>query len=207
MDELEQEMFWRPRADLPLHDRIYRFAEVSLVIKELEFLGQAGSGPLPDRIMVLIDKILQNIETRYDIAQQGGNIPERVKELRHRAIQGLEQEDIDDATRKRLDEELEDLFLAVQLYSYPGDYVAEEPSIERMAETLDKFEEDVLNRFSATVRGTRRAKVAFGEPIVAQRQTNRKVAIPQLTEALEQSVQQLIDQLRQTKDLRMTKSE
>ena len=61
-------------------------------------------------------------------------------------IQELKQENLDEKTRQRLQEELDDLFLAVQLYSYPGDYVAEEPTIERMAETLDKFEEDVLNR-------------------------------------------------------------
>ena len=61
------------------------------------------------------------------------------------------------------------MFLVVQLYSYPGDYVAESPTIERVAETLDKFEEDVLNRFSATVRGSRRSRVAFGEPILVTR--------------------------------------
>jgi len=39
---------------------------------------------------------------------------------------------------------MDDLFFVIQLYSYPGDYVAERPVIERIAETLDKFEEDVL---------------------------------------------------------------
>ena len=197
MDELEREMFWRPRPDLPLHERIYRFAEVPLLIKELEFLGQAGSGPLPPRLDVLIDKILRTIEARYDITPHSGKAPERVKELRFRVIQALKQENIDEETRHRLQDELDDLFLAVQLYSYPGDYVAEEPTIERMAETLDKFEEDVLNRFSATVRGSRRARVMFGEPIAVERSTNRKMAIPQLTETLEQNVQLLIDQLRE----------
>ena len=65
-----------------------------------------------------------------------------------------------------------------------------------MAETLDKFEEDVLNRYSATVRGTRRARVMFGEPMTITRSADRKNAIPQLTEALEHAVQQLIDKLR-----------
>ena len=83
MDELEREIFWRPRPDLPLHERIYRFAEVSLVIKELEFLGQAGNGPLPGRIAALIDSILQQIESAHALAPATGKIPERVKELRH----------------------------------------------------------------------------------------------------------------------------
>lgn len=197
MDHLEQEMFWRPRPDLPLHERIYRFAEVPLVIKELEFLGRAGAGPLPARIATLADKIIGNIETRHGIAPQSGKVPERVKELRHRTILALEKEHLDEETRRRCRDDLDDLFLTVQLYSYPGDYVAEEPTIERMAETLDKLEEDVLNRFSATVRGTRRATVLFGEPIAVERSTNRKTAIPQLTETIEQQVQRLIDRLRQ----------
>jgi 1-acyl-sn-glycerol-3-phosphate acyltransferase len=196
MDDLEREMFWRPRPDLPLHERIYRFAEVPLMIKELEFLGRAGSGPLPQRLDTLIDKVLSNVEVRYGITQHTGKAPERVKELRFRVIQELKREDLDDTARRRLQNDLDDVFLAVQLYSYPGDYVAEEPTIERMAETLDKFEEDVLNRYSATVRGTRRARIMFGEPIAVQRSTDRKMAVPQLTEALEHGVQQLIDQLR-----------
>ena len=196
MDDLEQEMFWRPRPDLPLRERIYRFAEVPLMIKELEFLGRAGSGPLPPRLEVLIDKVLHNIEVRHDITSHAGKTPERVKELRFRVIQGLKQENLDEAARRGLQDDLDDVFLAVQLYSYPGDYVAEEPTIERMAETLDKFEEDVLNRYSATVRGTRRARVMFGEPIAVERSANRKMAIPQLTEVLEHEVQRLIDTLR-----------
>ena len=38
MDSLEQEIFWRPRPDLPLHERIYRFAEGAMALKELEYL-------------------------------------------------------------------------------------------------------------------------------------------------------------------------
>jgi len=195
MNDLEREVLWRPRTDLPLHERIYRFAEVCLVIKELEFLGRACEGPLPGRILNLADKILRSIEARRGLPPRSGDVPERVKELRHVAIQELEKDGVDEPTRKRVYEELEDLFLAVQLFSYPGDYVAEKPTVERMAETLDKFEEDVLNRFSATVRGRRRVTAAFGEPIPVERPKDRKSATVQLTELLETSVQRLIDQL------------
>ncbi len=196
METLEREMFWRPRPDSPLPERIYRFAEVSLAIKELEFLGRPGSGPLPERIAALIDAILSSIESKHAFTATTTKVPERVKELRSRVIQDLEQENVDPTMRQRLQEELEDLFLVVQLYSYPGDYVKESPTVERMAETLDKFEEDVLDRFSATVRGTRRARVGFGEPILVERSANRKQGISELTERLEQEVQQVIDQLQ-----------
>ena len=50
---------------------------------------------------------------------------------------------------------MEDLFFATQLFSYPGDYLADDPSIERIAETIDKFEEDILGLALPTVRRQR----------------------------------------------------
>ena len=88
-----------------------------------------------------------------------------------------------------LEEDLDDLFLVVQAFSYPGDYVAESPSIERMAETLDKFEEDLLGHSTATIRGTRRATLTFGQPIAAERPQSPA----KLTATLETQVQALLD--------------
>ena len=88
---------------------------------------------------------------------------------------------------------MEDVFLVVQLFSYPGNYVAEQPSIERIAETLDKFEEDVLGVKTASIRGTRKATVTFGEPIRVN-DDRRKEAVPALTNRLEECVQSLLDE-------------
>ncbi len=195
MSDLENQIFWRPRGHLPLHDRIYRFAETALVVKEMEFLGKVGEGPLPPRVTALAERVLQDVEQRHDVTSSGSAIPERVKEMRRRAIEGLEQEGSDEDTRHKLKADLEDLFLVVQLYSYPGDYVSEKPSIERMAETLDKLEEDVLDRFSATVRGQRRSTVAFGDPILVEPTRDRKKAMTRLTESFEEAVQDLIDRI------------
>ncbi|MBW3542109.1 MAG: 1-acyl-sn-glycerol-3-phosphate acyltransferase [Planctomycetes bacterium] len=90
-------------------------------------------------------------------------------------------------------EHLDDLYLVVQLFSYPGDYVAEQPTIERMAETLDKFEEDVLGMRTATIHGTRRAAISFGEPIPVTAERGRRGAVEELTALLESRVQALLD--------------
>ncbi len=195
MSELEHRVYWRPREHMPLHERIYQFAETVLVIKEMEFLGQAGRGPLPPRVTALAEKVLKDVEDRHDAPACDGGIPERVKEMRRRAIEGLSDETTDAESRAKLQADLEDLFLVVQLYSYPGDYVAEKPSIERMAETLDKLEEDVLERFTATIRGKRRSTVRFGDPITVEPTRNRRAAMVQLTEAFENGVQDQIDRI------------
>jgi len=83
----------------------------------------------------------------------------------------------------------------VQLFSYPGDYVAEKPSIERLAETLDKFEEDLLGKYSATVRSARRATVRFGEPVAVETGRSRREAARVLTDTLERRVQEMLDEL------------
>jgi len=65
-----------------------------------------------------------------------------------------------------------------------------------LAETLDKFEEDVLRTPTATIRGAGRAVVSFGEPIEVNNSRDRKTAAHTLTEILEDRVQTLLDNIR-----------
>lgn len=207
MDRLEDAIHWRPRPDLPLADRIYRFAEGALALKEIEKLGGTGSGSVKERLAKLLDGVLDQLEARNGLQQLDRGVPERVKELRRTILHKLaelrgEDEEgnaahdvpLDDPRRQQLEHDLDDVFLVVQLYSYPGDYVRENPTIERIAETLDKFEEDVLRVFSATVRAKRRATVMFGEPIPVKSVRKREAA-RELTRQMEQAVQGLLDSL------------
>jgi 1-acyl-sn-glycerol-3-phosphate acyltransferase len=196
MNRLEQEIFWRPRTDLPLPERIYRFAEGAMALKELEYQGRTSAGPLPERIEALARHILAMLDARYEVDTSGNPTPERVKELRGLAIKQLSELPPGDPARRPHEHNLDDLFLVVQLYSYPGDYVSERPTIERMAETLDKFEEDVLGVFSASIRGPRRAIISFGEPIEVQGDRKSKSEIPEVTRSLEAAVQRQLDQIR-----------
>ncbi len=193
MDQLESKIFWRPQPDLPLHKRIYRFAEGAMALKELEHLGHTCSGPLPERLEALADQILRKLEAHYEEDGEAGTLPERVKEVRRHALEGWRESENDPAARQRYQHDLDDIFLVTQLFSYPGDYVDEKPTIERMAETLDKFEEDVLDRYTASIRGERKITVSLGEPIQAVPSRDRKNAAQNLTQQVEQGVQSLLD--------------
>jgi 1-acyl-sn-glycerol-3-phosphate acyltransferase len=195
MDELERAIHWRPRPDLDLAQRIYHFAEGALALKEIEYLGHTGSGPLPQRLGELVNFILGCIEGRLGIDSPAATVPERIKALRHHLIQRLEAMKDGGSERRQCEEDLDDVFLAVQLFSYPGNYVAERPTVERTAETLDKFEEDVLGLPTATVRGVRKATVVFGEPIRVAGDRGKNAAA-QLTTVLEERVQSLLDDSR-----------
>lgn len=195
MDELERNIHWRPRPDLPLHERIYNFAEAAMALKEMEFLGHATAGTLPERTDALAHEILRRLEERHEVQPGNSTIPERVKELRRISLSQLENVEPEDPRHKQLNDDLDDLFLVVQLFSYPGDYVAERPSVERVAETLDKFEEDVLGKYSATIRSARRVTVRLGEPIPVEAGRKRKAAARELTDTLERRVQDMLDDL------------
>ncbi len=194
MGELEEAIFWRRQTDQPLPKRIYRFAEALLAVKELEYFHETRSGELPDRIRALGDHIMAQVESRHALDGTGKCIPERVKVARKTIMEQLSQESIEDGQKQKLESDLEDLFLVVQSFSYPGDYVVDQPSIERMAETLDKFEEDVLRKPTASIKARRRAKVQFGDPIEVVGDRKAKGQTTTLTSKAEQAVQSMLDQ-------------
>lgn len=195
MNRLEKHILWRPTPHVPLADRIYRFAQGLLSLKEIEYLGQTQSGALPGRISFLSNKILSDLETRYSTKPGDADIPERVKAVRREIIKILEEESTTADKIVQAEIDLDDLFIVIQLFSYPGDYVAGKPSVERLAETLDKFEEDILGQLSATIRATRRVILSFAEPILVQRVKGKSNAAGELTETIEKNVQQLLDDI------------
>ena len=99
--------------------------------------------------------------------------------------------------------DLEDLHLVTQLFSYPGDYVAQEPSNERIAETLAKFEEDALGVEDATAKTDRRVVVSFGPPVdvsafVAEASGPARETAGALTVLIEQRIQGQLDSIAPT---------
>jgi 1-acyl-sn-glycerol-3-phosphate acyltransferase len=194
MERLERRLSYPSLPDLPLVERICRLAGGLLTMKELEHLRKASSGSVAERMRALSETILRRIEQRAGIVTSGPT-PERVTELRRVTIRELEAEDGDEERCRALARDLDDLFFVVQLYSYPPDYLAENPSVERLAETLDKLEEDVLGANLPAVRGKRRVLIRFGEPIPAEPGAGRRTEAKRITVALQEAVQRLLDEI------------
>jgi len=129
----------------------------------------------------------------------GRAIPERVKEVRQKIIAAMNAcDETPPVNLDRLQElagEMSDLFFVMQLYSYPGDYLLENPTVERIAETLDKLEEDVLLCDYPGVRGKRCVTITFGEPIGVDPGKDSGLNSTQLTQLVETNVQLLLDQV------------
>ena len=84
------------------------------------------------------------------------------------------------------------------MFSYPGDYLVSEPSIERIAETIDKLEEDALGAVDAGARMPRRAVVSFAAPLDLPEPTDRRAgrsAAAPVTAQIEQALQEKLDSI------------
>lgn len=191
MNTMEQRFLIRTRPGTPLPQRIIALGEVLLTIKEKEQLGHScgGDGPLPARLKRLINHVLGKHEMeRFHKTQEDESIPLRVKTLRRSLIECMFNAECTDAQKAAAHEALSDVHLALQLYSYPGDYIATNPTPERMAETIDKFEEDLGG--VASIKGKRTAHVTLGEPLdVKSHSSGRaRVASTELTARLENAM-------------------
>jgi 1-acyl-sn-glycerol-3-phosphate acyltransferase len=194
-DKIEERLFWKPQSNKPLVDRILTIASGLLSLKEIEHLGHARQGSLPERISSLADSILKSAESKYQIPSTKPLIPERIKEIRRKIIQQRSEQG-DQASEQQHREwnaDMQDMFLATQLYSYPGDYLQEHPSWERQAETLDKLQEDVLGASYPSSHGRKTVSIRFGEPIAMPIGKEKKASSEGITSELQRQIQSMLD--------------
>ncbi|MFO0892164.1 MAG: lysophospholipid acyltransferase family protein [Isosphaeraceae bacterium] len=200
MARLEARFTWRVQSGRPLPERILRYADGILGLKEVEYLGNPQYGSFKERSCNLMERILGRIEGRRLKGKTSGTIPQRVKEMRRVCLDVLQDSEIPshspEAVQARAD--LDDLFLVIQIFSYPADYVRRNPTVERIAETLLKCEEDFLDVSFAAPRAARRAVVRFGQPIdlcarLAAEQARPRQQAGLLAAEVEASLQELLD--------------
>jgi hypothetical protein len=201
LSRLEERITWKPREGSDPVDRIYRLGSGLLATKEVEFLGTSSSGELVERIVGLQHALVGRIENAHYGEERDGTIPERVKALRSTIRVELTDETLEGKEPQRerqLYDDLDTIFVAVQLYSYPGQYLKESPTLHRIAETLVKLEEDVLGEGSYPT--PRSVTVRFGEPISVRGFLDRlgltvKKAVAPLTEILADDIQSMLEEL------------
>lgn len=160
LKRLEEKLLWKPQESLDLVERIYKFGEALLGIKEKEYLDRTLEGSLDVRLSTFREILISRMEIYYFQALQSGKHAERIRKLRGKIRSFLLY---DKKPEKEMLEkyynDLDILHFAFQLYSYPGQYLKEKASQERIAETLLKFEEDLFHEYK--IKGRRSAEVYF----------------------------------------------
>jgi hypothetical protein len=189
---IERRLSWEPRPDLPLLERILKVGSALLTLKELEFLGQPGTGTLAERQQRLIDHLLGAAEQEWLKRAGCGAVILRVRDLRRAIVAEMVGGELPEAEMQRRWKQLAHADLAQSLSLYPADYVASRPTAERILETVERFHEHLTGE--APCRGPLRAIVDVGEPLPVSARRERGAAGDPLLSRLADSLQTLLQQ-------------
>jgi 1-acyl-sn-glycerol-3-phosphate acyltransferase len=165
LDKIETRLSWQPRTQEPLRERIVKIGHALLALKELEYFGAAQAGTIPERISKLMDQVLVPLEKEWLKASTNGAMVQRVKNLRKAILPELIAGELDEAERARRWKQLFDLEVAQQLYHFPPDYMGAHPPVERLIETVERYEE-ALGNPNPTAHGPMHLTFQIGDPIV-----------------------------------------
>jgi 1-acyl-sn-glycerol-3-phosphate acyltransferase len=180
LTEIERRLSWRPQKDLALEDRIAKLGQSLLALKEIEYLGQPQAGLIGERLERLIDALLVPMEKEWLKGEHETHVVARVKRLRSAVLPDMIQGDLPEAERQRRWTQLADMYLAQQLSCYPPDYLAANPTPERLLETVERFEEDLTDQCRA--HSPLRVTVTVGNAIAVSSARERGGEDPLLVE-------------------------
>ncbi|MFK7821815.1 MAG: lysophospholipid acyltransferase family protein [Planctomycetaceae bacterium] len=180
LDRIEQRLSWAPRTDLDARTRASRVAKAMLSLKELEHVGEVGSGDVYDRMERLIEAILQPLETEWFGGAKEGQVVNRVKNIRSAVLPDMVKGGIDESERQRRWKQLSAVYLAQQLSMYPRGYLDDGAPIEHLLETIEGLEEDLTD--AVTPHPPMHLRIAIGKAIEVETKRPRGEADPLMVE-------------------------
>lgn len=192
LSDIEQRLSWHPQTHLPLLDRITKVGRALLCLKEIEYFGREQNGAFEDRLAGLIDRLLGPLEEEWLGSQQQGPVVPRVKNLRMKILPEMVQGTIDESERQRRWQQLAAIYLAQQVSCYPPDYLSM-PTVDRLLETIERFEEDLTDK--ARVHGSLHAIIQVGEAIDVAPDRDRKAETDPIMARLVHDLQAMLDKL------------
>jgi len=187
LDEIEARFCWQ-RRELPLDERIVRVGEALLALKELEYFGRVQSGDISKRRDDLTDYILNRLEMKWIDGRRQPDFMGRVKALRAAILKDMLADELPREDREGRWRDLSEIYLAVQLSSYPSWYIRSNATLERLTETVERFEEDTTDK--ARIHGRWRVILQIGKPIIVDPSGRSQTC---LSKRLQEQVQQMLD--------------
>jgi hypothetical protein len=158
-------------------------------LKELEYLGEADNGPVAPRLEKLANAILNPLEETWAENNHEGSVPTRVKRLRSAILPDMTKGELDEAESQRRWKQLADLYFAQQLFHYPPNYLENNPTPERILETVERLEEDLTDKI--TRHGNIHVTITVGEAIEVTGERTRGVSDP-LTDQIHEQLERLL---------------
>lgn len=192
LTEIEQRLSWQPQKHLSTDQRVAKIGLTLLGLKEMEYFGRTYADALADRMARLIDRLLCPLEEEWFGAAGSGPVVPRVKALRMKIMPDMVRKELEPAERQRRWRQLADIYLAQQISNYPPDYLQHQ-SVDRLLETIERFEEDLTDQ--VRVHGRLHAVIEVGAGIPVSSHRDRQAAVDPLMVEIEQRLQQMLDRL------------
>ncbi|NUN53732.1 MAG: 1-acyl-sn-glycerol-3-phosphate acyltransferase [Planctomycetaceae bacterium] len=163
LSEIEERIGLRRDPSLGPGDRVRRIGSALFEEKEREILGGRGEGDFASRQGRLVEALLRPLEEEWTDGPAEGGIYGRVKRLRTLLLAGMIGGAVDDAERARRWRQLDAADLALRISLYPPEYLEDDPSPERLLETVERLEEDLTG--TLRVHASLSAEATVGEAI------------------------------------------
>jgi len=195
MNDLEHQLSWKPDPSVPLIDRIVKTGNALLTLKELEFDSEHQPGlSLRQRQTNMVNRLLHPLEVEWLGSEQDGGIQTRVKNLRMKIFPDLSRNEVEEDERLRRWNQLDQTYLAQQIDCYPEQYVTEFPSVDRILETIEKFEEDLNDK--CRIHGQLKVILDVGEAIEVSPKRERGAKSDPLMASIKQQLESKLLELQ-----------
>lgn len=182
LTEIEHRLSWRSQTELSVFDRIAKVGRALLALKEIEYFQQIRTGNTRQRLDDLINGLLGPLEEEWRCQPESSAVVPRVKALRMKIMPAMVNEKLPAEERNRRWNQLADIYLAQQLSCYLPDYLADYPSVDRMLETVERYEEDLTDK--VRVHGKLHVIVDVDKAIEVSPERDRAASVDPLMETL-----------------------
>ena len=175
---------------------------VAMVRRNLSQRGFLPPDPdysdLPKLLQQCARQILDQLEAKMGLDPKADeDLMERIRAARREIhkVRADPDREIDHAVAAGWADEA---IIAFRILSYAGNYLSENPTLDRVGETIEKLQEDLYSR-AFPAYADRTVTVRFGEPICVSEQlaaaTKPRLAMAALTDQFEAGVQARLDQI------------
>lgn len=146
LEALERKLTWHSQSPLGIRERIEKVGSALLAIKEIEHLGSPGPGSLSERLGSLANHLVSQMERRHlRNGPRTGLLLQRIRNLRQLLVRKLVDAKLSPEANHQHRVELENLLFCELLFGQSLDYLDERPSHERLAEAVQRIEEDLTD--------------------------------------------------------------
>ena len=161
-----------------------------LGLKEIEYFQTPQPGTFRERLLRLEDHLLTPLEDRWTAGRHDGDTMARVKRLRSAILPEMVAGQLTETDRAARWRHLADVYLVQQLHCYTGDYT-ENPTPERILETVERYEEDLTD--VARPHFPIRAVITVGDAIEVTTARDRSQETDPITAEIRQRVAELLE--------------